>query len=655
LRSTLKEIPQNMIGEALKYHQNGRLDEAEKLYRRMLEMDPNHADSWNLLGVVAYQTNRYESASNLIRNAIRIDKKNASFHSNLGLVLQAQKKWDEAVARYKRALTLMPDYAEAHYNLANALREKGKLEEAATRYKRVLELMPDHANAHCNLSAVLDRQGKVDEAVVHGEHAVILRPDLPDAHFNLANFFRTQGRLDEAAARYKQALSLKPDYVDAHCSLGHLFLGLKRWIDAAAHFGQAIALKPERADLYNTMGLVLSVQERFGEAATYFERALLIQTQFAEARNNLGLALLSQGYLDEAVLHFEEALTLKPEFADAHNNLGNACSMRHALDEAMAHYKQALILNPELDGAHANLAMCQLRSGDLASGWHNYEKSPLGKRPLLQPQWKGEPLNGARILLHAEQGLGDSIQFLRYVPLVQAAGGTVVLELQDRLRRIAAELPGVADLVSCGDPLPAFDCHSPLMSIALAFGTTLDTIPAQVPYLSAPMQALKDASAFPWPIGGLRVGLAWHGQQTFRGDRYRYRSIPFSLLGPLFGIDNIHLFSLQMGEGTLDLENAPDAITDLSPYVRDMADTAAQIMNLDLVISVDTSVAHLASSLGIPTWTLLPYVADWRWLQEREDSPWYPGMRLFRQPSPGDWVSVIDAVCNALGKLCAGC
>jgi tetratricopeptide (TPR) repeat protein len=633
-----------MMGEALKHLQHGRLEEAEKIYHSVLAIDPKHAESWHLLGVIAYQTGHHETASEMIRNAIRLDKKNASFHSNLGLVLQTQQKLDEAVARYKRALSLEPDYSDAHYNLANALREQGRLEAAATHYKHVLALMPAHASAQVNLSTLLDDQGHVQEAVVYGERAVSLRPDLPEAHFNLGNFLRRQGKIEAAIARYKQALELRPAYVNAHCNLGHVLQCEKKWKEAAWHFEQALALRPERADLYDKVGLLLCTQERFGEAVDYFQRAVMLQPDFAEARNNLGLAHFSQGNLDEAVSHFEQALVVKPGFADAHNNLGNVYALRNALNEAIAHYKRALILNPAHPDATGNLSMCQLSAGDFAIGWRNYEQSPLRKRGFSQPQWKGEPLHGARILLHAEQGLGDRIQFLRYVPLVQAAGGIVVLEVQDRLRRLAAELPGVADLVAHGEPLPDFDWHSPLMSLPLAFGTTLDTIPTQIPYLSIPEQAHEMAAKLPWSTEGLRVGLAWHGKQTFLNDRYRYRSIPFPFLKPLFGRQNVHLFSLQLDEAASDLDTAPGAITDLSAYVGDMADTAAQITHLDLVISVDTSVAHLAGALGVPTWTLLPYAADWRWLQTREDSPWYPGMRLFRQPAPGDWESVIRDV-----------
>jgi tetratricopeptide (TPR) repeat protein len=643
-----------MVEDAVRHHQAGRLDEAEQLYRRILVMEPRHADSWHLLGVIAYQANRHEIAADMIRNAIRINSKDASYHCNLGLTFQALGKLNDAVGRYKETLKLNPDYAEAHYNLGNTLRNQGKLDDAITRYKRALSLKPNYAEAHCNLSVVLDSQGKVDEAVTHGERALALRPELAEVHFNLGNFFQTQGRLAEAAARYNQALALKPDYVAAHCNLGNLLKGANKLNEAVRQYEQALALKPDGANLHLNVGLALCAQGKLSEAAAHYRQALALKPDFAEAHYNFGLTLCAQDNLDEGVAHYEQALAVKPDYAEAHNNLGITLDTRNALDLAMVHYERALTLKPDLTEAHYNLAMSQLRSGDFASGWRNYEwrwnseKSPLLKRNFSQPQWRGEPLNGARIVLHAEQGLGDSIQFLRYLPLVQAAGGTIVLEVQDRLRRIAAELPGIAELVSSGEPLPSFDWHCPLLSLPLAFGTTLGTIPAQTPYLSVPEQARMKMDTFSWPTEGLRIGFVWAGNPTFLKDRARYRSIPFPLLKPLIEITGIHLFSLQIGEASAELVGAPETINDLSPYVSDMADTAAQIAHLDLIITVDTSVAHLAGALGVATWVLLPFAADWRWLQTRSDSPWYPAIRLFRQPSPGAWEPVIAEVYECL-------
>jgi hypothetical protein len=298
-----------------------------------------------------------------------------------------------------------------------------------------------------------------------------------------------------------------------------------------------------------------------------------------------------------------------------------------------------------------NKSLLELLQGDYASGWRNYEVrwKVYKSRLFAQPLWSGQPLGGARILLHAEQGLGDSLQFLRYVPKVIDTGGAVVLDVPVNLHRIAALIPGITTLASAGTPLPAFDFHSPLLSLPLAFGTTLETIPAQVPYLAVPAEALKKAAALSWPAHGLRVGLAWSGNPSH--PKNRLRSIPLELLAPIFKLQGVHFYSLQMGPAAGELKKVQAAITDLAPHACDMADTAAQIAQMDLIISIDTSIAHLAGALGKPLWVLLTRLPDWRWLLDREDSPWYPTARLFRQKNSGDWQPVIERLRTALEEL----
>jgi hypothetical protein len=299
--------------------------------------------------------------------------------------------------------------------------------------------------------------------------------------------------------------------------------------------------------------------------------------------------------------------------------------------------------------------MIQLIQGNLTSGWIEYEwrwriqDFSFYNRKFSSPMWHGEPLNGQRILLHSEQGLGDCLQFLRYLPMVQAAGGIVVLEIPARLQRLAAQLPGVTHFAVTGEPLPPFDQHCPLMSLPLVFGTNLETIPSKVPYLSIPPDALQKASALQWPTEGLRVGLAWAGSSQHAMNQFR--SISLSILQPLFDIKEVKFFSLQIDTAAKQLRTINATITDLSSVTTDMADTAAQIAQLDLVISVDTSVAHLAGALAKPFWLLLSCDTDWRWLLEREDSPWYPTARLFRQTILGDWSSVVDRVASSLALL----
>jgi tetratricopeptide (TPR) repeat protein len=689
---------QCLLDEATRRHRAGNFTEAAQIYGQILKIDSCHADSLHLLGMVAHQAGMSEMAITLIGKAIAINGQVAAYYSNLGTVFQAQGKLEEATACYSEALTLDPNLAEIHLNLGLILQIQGKLDDAIVAYRQAVELKPTLAEAHSNLGNALQTQGKslqdssssdvLDEAVQHYHLALELKPQFPEACYNLGNALQAQGKLEESAAQYEQALALKPQLAEAHCNLGNVLQALGKQAEAEARYLRAVQLKPDYAEAYYNLGNLLASQDKPNEAVLQFERALLFDPglakahnnlgnvfrslerpedavvhyrqvpaddpEFTDAYNNLGLALLSLGRHEEAVTAIHRTLALKPHLAEAHCNLGAVLHAQNRTDEALESYERALALKPDLAKAGINRGLIQLLSGNFEEGWKSYElrwnEAPLCRRPFSQPQWRGEPLNGARILLHAEQGLGDTLQFIRYAPIVQAAGGTVILEVQDRLVSLAAELPGIAEVVRCGDPLPAFDWHCPLLSLPLAFGTVMDSIPAKTPYLFVPQTAQKKADALAWPTEGRKVGLNWAGNPTFAQDRLRFRSIPLDLFRPLAERKDLHLFSLQVGEAVAQLAGNSGKIVDLSPYVSEMADTAAQIAHLDLVITADTSVAHLAAGLGIPTWVLIPYTPDWRWLQERSDCPWYPSMRLFRQTNPGDWMSVIQRILSELDQ-----
>lgn len=644
----------HLLKEALNNHHSGRLVIAEQLYRETLRRDPNNADSYHLLGLLLHQTNRSELAGKLLRKAIALNKMEPAYYSNLGLILEEQGKFHDAKAQYKRALALQPSNADILYKLGCVLQRQEKLEDAADQYRRALSLNPDYVAAHCNLSVSLHAQGKTTEAFAHINKAVLLQPSLAEAHYNLGTFLQSQGSISKAIVCYEKAISLKPTSVDPYINLAILLYDTGQTLGALLCYKKALVLAPDNATLHLNVGITLCTLNKIEEGTDHIERSLALNPRSVEAYYNLGLSLCSLDRMKEGIIHYERALTLNPSYAEAYNNLGTTFDARNTPAAAIYHYQRALESDPNLTEAHYNLAMSQLSMGDFANGWRNYEwrwlskKSPLEKRAFSQPQWQGEPLKGARILLHAEQGLGDTIQFLRYVPVVQAAGGNIVLEVQGRLRPLAAAIPGITELIARDESLPPFDLHCPLMSLPLALGTTLDTVPHQVPYLRVPENARKAASDLSWPLHGLKVGLVWAGKQTFVRDRYRYRSIPLSLFSPLLGRAGIHVFSLQYGESTADLKQFAGLIHDLSPYANEMADTAAHIEKLDLVISVDTSVAHLAGALGAATWTLLPYASDWRWGVAGQKNSWYPTMRLFRQSTPGNWDSVITEVTNAL-------
>jgi len=452
-----------------------------------------------------------------------------------------------------------------------------------------------------------------------------------------------------------KAIGLNDKCSDYYCNLGSALQALGHMDEAVNSYNQALALKPDHAVACNNIGNALQTLGRLEESITAYKSALVVRPYDADTYSNLGSTLQALGRIDEATASYNQALTLKPDHVVAHFNLGGLLQALGKLDDALRHYEQALALRPEYAQAHTKKAMIQLIQGNLTSGWIEYEwrwriqDFSFYNRKFSSPMWHGEPLNGQRILLHSEQGLGDCLQFLRYLPMVQAAGGIVVLEIPARLQRLAAQLPGVTHFAVTGEPLPPFDQHCPLMSLPLVFGTNLETIPSKVPYLSIPPDALQKASALQWPTEGLRVGLAWAGSSQHAMNQFR--SISLSILQPLFDIKEVKFFSLQIDTAAKQLRTINATITDLSSVTTDMADTAAQIAQLDLVISVDTSVAHLAGALAKPFWLLLSCDTDWRWLLEREDSPWYPTARLFRQTILGDWSSVVDRVASSLALL----
>lgn len=527
--------------------------------------------------------------------------------------------WAEVERLCLQILAFDTRHADGLYLLGMAGFKTKRYEMAERMIRRAIAANPHHAYYHSNLGNALKAQNKLDEAVSSFERALQIKPDHEEACYNLGNTYLTQKKLDEAAAAYKRALQIKPDYVDARCNLGSVFRQQKKLDEAVDCFQQALVLAPQHPDLCC----------------------------------NMGDALHAQGKVDEAIGWYRRTLELNPEHSKACNCLCNAFFDKGDLTQSTAWCERALALEPGFGDARMNQCLLQLLQGDYRNGWRNYEVRWKVYTPRTSPQplWLGAPLRGARILLHAEQGLGDSLQFLRYVPLVQAAGGRVMLDLPAKLHRLVRRFPGILALANTGDPLPYFDCHCPLMSLPLALGTTLETVPAQVPYLSAPPEALAAAALLPWPASGLKVGLAWTGNPDH--PKNKFRSVPLDLLESLFDLEGVHFFSLQMGPAAAELAARNLPIADLAPVTGDMADTAAQMAHLDLVVSIDTSMAHLAGALARPVWVLLGHSPDWRWLMDREDSPWYPTARLFRQPEHDDWSTVIARVRTALQELAA--
>ena len=479
-----------------------------------------------------------------------------------------------------------------------------------------------------------------------------------DQAFQLAFKHQAAGRLKEAEALYQQILAVKPDHADSLHLLG--VIAGQRDDNAAAveWISKAIALAPEAAMYHNNLGAFSRRMGKMDQAMAAYKKAVELQPDYADARYNLGNILRDSGHLDQSIAEYIEAVRLRPGHAETHNNFGFALLELGRIEDAAAQYRDAIRLRPDYADAHLNLAFALLVRGDFERGLPEYEwrarRPAHGMPPLPQPQWDGGELTGKTILIRSEQGLGDGIQFVRYVPLLAARGATVILECLPELRRLFQDAPGAAHVVARGEAPAPFDLHCPLASLPLVFGTRLESIPAVTPYLHADSRVVQ-AQAARLNINGdtLNVGLVWAGNPDHRNDRKR--SMSLEQLSPLAEVKGVRFFSLQKGKPAEQVRTPPAGMNllDAAGELSDFADTAALIARLDLVITVDTAVAHLAGAMGRPVWVLLPFAPDWRWLLGRDDSPWYPTMRLVRQDAPGQWEPVVARVEKELAGLYA--
>jgi len=657
---------QAVVDEGLALHRAGRLDEAKSQYITALEADPGHFDALHMLGVLCIQTGQLEFGAELIEQAVAVRPDEPAALANLANVLNGLKRHEEALARADRAIALKPDYAEAHGNRGLALHRLGRPEEALSSYERLAVLRPADARPRFNRAVMLRELGHLDEALASLDEAIALKPDYADACRTRGVVLHDLGRPDEALTSYDQAIAFRPGYPEAWFERGNALLALRRPLDALANYDQAIALKPDYAEAYNNRTIPLLELKRPQEALASSERAIALRPDYAEAHNNRASALYAFRRTDEVLADCDRAIALNADFAEAYDNRAVMLYELRRFEESLADSARAIALKPGYAEAQYSMAMCRLMLGDYAQGWAQYEwrwrTGQFGEMAadFAAPLWLGrEALKDRTILLRGEQGLGDSLQFCRYVPKVAALGVRVVLEVQGGLERLLARLDGVDRVVSRGDALPPHDFQTPLMSLPHALKAGPDG--ELCPYLSPDP---TDAARWAARLGadeGLRVGLCWAGgtrpDQSVAHAIDKRRSLPLAAFAPLAGVPGLTLYSLQKGPPAAELAKAQSAgwdgpaIIDLTAELNDFADTAALVSNLDLVLTCDTSTAHLAGGLGVPVWVLNRHDACWRWLDARDDSPWYPSARLFRQSAPGDWDGVISEVTAELLAL----
>jgi tetratricopeptide (TPR) repeat protein len=579
----------SVFAQAMAFHRAGLMVEAEQLYRRILQVERRHFDSLHLLGVIHFQRGEFSEAVRQIDDALKID----------------------------------PNVADAHNNRGNALRRLKRPEQALEAYDRAVALKPDDAPTFNNRGTV----------------------------------FKELELFDEALADLDQAITLRPDFAEAFNNRGNVYKELERFDEALSDFDRAIALRADNPDAFNNRGVALKELERFEAALADFDKAISLKPDHAEAHYNHGTTLMELRRFDEALADFGKAIALRRDYAQAYYNRGTAFLALARLDEALADFERAIAFKPDYPDACWNRAFTKLLAGRYREGWREYEwrlqadPTSESRRDYQRPRWTGNrDIAGKTLLLHAEQGFGDTIMAARYVRRVIEAGARVMLAAPPPLASLLRQIDG-AEVVTTGDALPPFDFHCPMMSLPLAFATTLETIPASVPYLSAP-PAHAEKWAQRLPKSGLpRIGIAWAGNPDFRHDRTR--SVGLSRMLPLLSRTDVQFVGLQreLRDGDAEILRSTPQMENLGDALETFADTAAVVASLDLIIAIDSAMVHLAGALGKPVWILLPYSPDWRWLLDRQDSPWYPTARLFRQARIDDWEGVVEKAGEELARF----
>ncbi|MBF0181002.1 MAG: tetratricopeptide repeat protein [Magnetococcales bacterium] len=613
-------------------------------------------------GIALHRLGRLAEAAACYREALAIRSDDPESLYHLGMALQQQRD-SAALETYLELLRLHPGHAGAHNNLAVLYKERGRLDEALAAYREAIRLAPGHAETHANLALLLLERHAPVEAEAACREAIRLAPEYARAHFNLGAALLRQGRPAEAEAAFRVAIRLDPGDAVAHANLGNRLLDKGCLEEAEAACREAIRLRPGNAEFYYNLGNICLARKRPDAAETAWREALRLRPGHLASLINLGAVRKAGGRRAEAEAAWREALRVDPGCVAALGNLGVSMHDAKRFPEAEAFWREALRLAPADGDAASNLGMLLLKLGRFGEGWSLFESrsgqqgSTTRVPDLASPRWRGEALAGRSLLVIGEQGHGDEIQFCRFAPWLRERGASrITLACRPSLAPLIGTLDGVdqvVDVTRIGD-LSGCDCWCFLLSLPGLLGIGPETIPACLPYL----HVLPERDAY-WrellPSGEFRVGLAWKGSATHARDGER--SLPgLSSLAPLWGVAGVRFVGLQKGAGEEEAANPPHGqpLLPLGARLRDYADTAAVVARLDLVITPDTSLAHVCGALARPCWLLLPWNADWRWREEREDSPWYPGvMRLFRQSSPGDWSGVARRVAWALAERVA--
>jgi tetratricopeptide (TPR) repeat protein len=653
-----KPDPFNPIVEL---HRAGRMAEAEAQYRQFLAANPQHADVHHMLGLLLHQTGRSQEGLVLIQRAIAILPTNPLAYSNLAEILRQLGRPEEAERICRQALALQPNLGAAHVNLAMAIFQQRRFKEALPHALRAIELGPREHNGYSVAGICLAEMQQVPDAIRYFEEAIKLNSTDTAVLATLANLYARQELNDKAVATMRRAVDLAPNDAQTLLNMGSLMAQLEKFDASAEWLEKSLALKPDFLPALASLASVRAGQKRFEESIALSRRITAIAPDELDVLATMAESLMNLGQFDEAIAEMQRCLAIKPR-AGMHQSLSNAYTRTGRPELGLIEINQAIALDPNNAVLHFNKSIILLLLGRMQEAWPEYEwrwQHPrmVGRnRAFGVPQWDGRPLNGARILLHAEQGLGDTIFFGRYATLIaRERGGKPILWVPNAIVEVARTIEGVVDVVGEAGPVPPFDTHLPIMSLPRVFNTSLETVPNKVPYIRTdPVRSARWKKELAERTGKFKVGLVWYGGD-FQPENF-LRSNSLAAYAPLADVPNVAFFSLQKGHAEIQSKNPPPGMdfTDLAPFIKDFSDTSAILENLDLLISIDTSVIHFAAALAKPVWMLLAYAPGHMWMFHREDTPWYPTVRIFRQPAFKDWATPVGRVKLELDKLANG-
>ncbi len=665
--------PEALVGMCLVALASRQAQAAVTMASAAIAAAPAMVAAWVALGLALKAVERSEESEQAYREAIRLDGMNALARMGLGELMIATERPREAIREFDLVLKKHPSLAPAHMGMGHARAFLGQNTDALRHYEKALELRPKLAEAEFAAGFVLARLGKPEEAEIRYRRALAYRPDFAAAWLNLGNLLREQGREVYAEAALQRAVQLRPETTAGWINLALLKREQRQPAAAEEHLRKAFALNPAQVETLVAWCQFRASEKDLAGAWAWLRWALDHDANHAEAVNMQGILLHTEGRFAEAVEAFERAEALGHPAAAS--NRGNSLLDLGRIKDALRAHEAAVERDPLSAGALYNLSLTRLRLGQWQRGWQDYEARwnfrEVHRRPRVfaQPKWQGEPLEGRKILLHAEQGLGDTIQFCRYATLVAAGGGRPILQVQPPVERLLRSLPvvraGRAWIALLGAKPPKFDMECPLMSLPAIFRTVVETVPWSGAYLAADPELsfekrVRFQDVVPVQFRGLhpvprplRIGLAWAGNPGYKADRQR--SMDLTTLLPLLRLKGITWVSLQKGVMAEQLTGLPGdvSVLDGSRNDRDLAETAALLATLDLVITTDTCIAHLAGAMAKPVWILLPHLSDWRWMQDVETTPWYPTAQLFRQQTPGNWVGVVNRAAEKLVQFLA--